>query len=60
MTQPEMRRLIADAGYRPQQRRTLYDGCKDACCAAPIPQPKDRPSGLPVLAGSLETEIASA
>jgi cyclic dehypoxanthinyl futalosine synthase len=60
MTQPEMRRLIADAGYRPQQRRTLYDACKDSCCAAPIPQPKDRPAALPVVAGTLETEVASA
>ncbi len=40
MTAPEMRRLIADAGYEPVQRRTLYDACKDACCAGPIPQPR--------------------
>ncbi len=40
MTEPEMRRLIADAGYEPVQRRTLYDACPDACCAGPIPEPK--------------------
>ena len=40
MTQDEMRRIIADAGYTPVQRRTLYDACPDACCAAPIPAPR--------------------
>jgi cyclic dehypoxanthinyl futalosine synthase len=40
MTQPEMRRLIADAGYEPVQRRTLYDACRDVCCTSPIPEPK--------------------
>jgi hypothetical protein len=60
MTQPEMRRLIADAGYTPRQRRTLYDACPDPCCAAPIPEPKDRPSSLPVVPGALEAEVASA
>ena len=37
MSQDEMRRIIADAGYAPVQRRTLYDACPDPCCAAPIP-----------------------
>jgi len=60
MTQAEMRRLISDAGYEPRQRRTLYDACKDACCAAPIPVPKERPATLPVVAGALEPEVASA
>ena len=40
MTQEEMRRLIADAGYEPMQRRTLYDACPDFCCTSPIPKPK--------------------
>ena len=60
MTQPEMRRLISDAGYEPRQRRTLYDGCPEACCAAPIPVPKERPATLPVVPGTLEPEVASA
>ena len=37
MTQDEMRRIIADAGYTPVQRRTLYDACQESCCRAPIP-----------------------
>jgi len=45
MDQEGMRRLIADAGYEPVQRRTLYDACPDPCCAAPIPAP--RPQSLP-------------
>jgi cyclic dehypoxanthinyl futalosine synthase len=61
MTQEEMRRLIADAGYEPVQRRTLYDGCREACCAAPIPQPKPRGSMLPVAVSSaLDDNLASA
>ena len=61
MTQVEMRRVIADAGYQPVQRRTLYDACADACCQAPIPQPRDRTpeTGLPVVA-SLDSSVASA
>jgi hypothetical protein len=62
MTQPEMRRLISDAGYEPVQRRTLYDACREACCAAPIPVPKERPAALPSLAvpAELDTSVASA
>jgi hypothetical protein len=57
-----MRRLISDAGYEPVQRRTLYDACNDACCAAPIPEPKERSSALPTLGDSsvLDTSVASA
>jgi cyclic dehypoxanthinyl futalosine synthase len=40
MDQAGMERLISDAGYTPDQRRTLYDACKDPCCAGPIPKPK--------------------
>jgi cyclic dehypoxanthinyl futalosine synthase len=60
MTQEEMRRLIADAGYEPVQRRTLYDACTDFCCTSPIPKPK-APLGtaLPV-AGDLDSSLASA
>ncbi|MDQ5858952.1 MAG: dehypoxanthine futalosine cyclase [Acidobacteriota bacterium] len=60
MTQAEMRRLISDAGYAPAQRRTLYDACGDACCAAPIPEPKERAVALPVVAGALDSAVASA
>jgi cyclic dehypoxanthinyl futalosine synthase len=60
MTQPEMRRLIADAGYRPVQRRTLYDACSDACCTGPIPEPKSRTGVLPVVGAALDSGIASA
>ena len=52
MTQDEMRRLIADAGYEPVQRRTLYDACKDSCCTSPIPVPKPRGATLPVPAAA--------
>ena len=37
MTQDEMRRIIADAGYTPVQRRTLYDACQDAVLHGPDP-----------------------
>jgi cyclic dehypoxanthinyl futalosine synthase len=63
MTQEEMRRLISDAGYTPVQRRTLYDACEEACCAAPIPKPTSRGAGLPVLSAgeaNLDSGIASA
>jgi hypothetical protein len=62
MTQDEMRRLIADAGYRPVLRRTLYDACPEACCRAPIPVPKPIGVGHPVLAagGDLDAGLASA
>jgi cyclic dehypoxanthinyl futalosine synthase len=61
MTQPEMRRLISDAGYEPVQRRTLYDACREPCCAAAIPTPKER-TALPILgsATALDTSVASA
>ncbi len=62
MTQEEMRRLIADAGYEPVQRRTLYDACADFCCTSPIPTPKTAGgAGLPVLGTSaLDSSVASA
>src|SRR6266540_3993851 len=60
MTQEEMRRLIADAGYEPVQRRTLYDACEDLCCAAPIPVPKPRPVMLPTSCSALDNNLASA
>jgi hypothetical protein len=62
MTQPEMRRLISDAGYEPVQRRTLYDACGDACCTSPIPVPKDRSATLPGLGAvaALDSSLASA
>ena len=60
MTQEEMRRLIADAGYEPAQRRTLYDACQDACCAGPIPQPKPAPALLPAAGSALDNNLASA
>jgi cyclic dehypoxanthinyl futalosine synthase len=60
MTQGEMRRLISDAGYAPAQRRTLYDACGDACCTGPMPVPKEPAGTLPVVAGALDTAVASA
>ena len=61
MTQPEMRRLIADAGYEPVQRRTLYDACSDLCCTSPIPEPRARAAApLPVAGGDLDGSLASA
>ncbi|HKF41615.1 MAG TPA: cyclic dehypoxanthinyl futalosine synthase [Thermoanaerobaculia bacterium] len=60
MTQEEMRRLIADAGYEAVQRRTLYDACKDFCCTTPIPEPKPRGAMLPAASSSLDNNLASA
>jgi cyclic dehypoxanthinyl futalosine synthase len=60
MTQGNMRRLIADAGYEPVQRRTLYDACQDPCCAAPIPLPKVGTRLPTVAGGELDSGIASA
>ncbi len=60
MSQDEMRRAIADAGYTPVQRRTLYDACPEACCRAPIPEPKAGRSGLPVAGAELDAGLASA
>jgi cyclic dehypoxanthinyl futalosine synthase len=61
MTQPEMRRLIADAGYEPVQRRTLYDACRDACCTSPIPEPKARGAApLAAIHQPLDSSVASA
>jgi cyclic dehypoxanthinyl futalosine synthase len=62
MTQQEMRRLISDAGYEPVQRRTLYDACREACCTAPIPIPRQRMGALPSLGTSdaLDPSLASA
>ena len=47
MTLEELRHIIADAGYEPVQRRTLYDACSDFCCTSPIPKPRERGSGAP-------------
>ncbi|HEY3124561.1 MAG TPA: cyclic dehypoxanthinyl futalosine synthase [Thermoanaerobaculia bacterium] len=60
MTQEEMRRLIADAGYEPVQRRTLYDACQDLCCASPIPVPKAKAPVLPIAGSALDNNLASA
>ena len=63
MDQESMRRLIAEAGYEPVQRRTLYDACPEACCAAPIPTPRSRAAlaAIPVAApGSVDQGVASA
>ncbi|MBC8646215.1 MAG: dehypoxanthine futalosine cyclase [Thermoanaerobaculia bacterium] len=62
MDQAGMRRLIAEAGYEPVQRRTLYDACSEACCAAPIPTPRNAASaplavGVP---GTVDQGVASA
>jgi cyclic dehypoxanthinyl futalosine synthase len=61
MDQAGMRRLIADAGYEPVQRRTLYDACTGLCCTSPIPEPKLRPAGgIPLPGGVLDDGLASA
>lgn len=60
MTQGDMRRLIASAGYEPVQRRTLYDACQDPCCAAPIPVPKARAVRSTAAGASLDGSLASA
>jgi hypothetical protein len=61
MTQPEMRRLIADAGYEPVQRRTLYDACRDVCCTSPIPEPKAKgAAALSAWTGPLDESVVSA
>ena len=58
--QDEMRRVIADAGYTPVQRRTLYDACKERCCTGPIPEPKAEHAGLPVHGADIDAGLASA
>jgi len=60
MTQGDMRRLIADAGYEPVQRRTLYDACQDPCCAASIPVPKGRARPTAAAGRDLDDSLASA
>ena len=60
MTQAGMRRIIADAGYEPVQRRTLYDACKDLCCTGPIPIPKAPVAALPTHGADLDSSVASA
>ncbi len=60
MTQEEMRRLIADAGYAPVQRRTLYDACQEPCCTGPIPVPKATAPMLPIAASDVDSSVASA
>ncbi|MGH9369778.1 MAG: cyclic dehypoxanthinyl futalosine synthase [Thermoanaerobaculia bacterium] len=60
LTQDEMRRIIADAGYYPVQRRTLYDACTDFCCTSPIPAPRAQ-AGRPQGPGAdLDGGLASA
>lgn len=61
MTQEEMRRLIADAGYEPVQRRTLYDACADSCCTSPIPVLKAKKTAmLSTASEALDSSLASA
>ncbi len=67
MTQADMERIIAEAGYAPMQRRTLYDACSEPCCTGPIPVPKARSAALPVLAAApkdpardIDSDVASA
>ena len=60
MSQDEMRRVIADAGYTPVQRRTLYDACSDLCCTSPIPLPRALRAGMPAAGSELDGSVASA
>jgi len=60
MTQGEMRRLIADAGYEPTQRHTLYDACRESCCTSAIPVPKASAPLPAARAGALDSSLASA
>lgn len=60
MSQAGMRHVIADAGYEPVQRRTLYDACKDVCCTSPIPEPKEDLPALPLRGADVDSSIASA
>jgi len=60
MTQEQMRRLIADAGYQPAQRRTLYDACAEPCCSGPLPEPGGRGTPLTVAGTDLDSALASA
>ncbi len=63
MDQEGMERIIADAGYTPVQRRTLYDACPDPCCTGPLPVAKKRAAALPVLErslGDIDDGIATA
>jgi cyclic dehypoxanthinyl futalosine synthase len=60
MSQNDMRRIIADSGDEPVQRRTLYDACKDFCCTSPIPQPKAQLAAPPVQGADVDASVASA
>jgi hypothetical protein len=64
MDQAGMERIIAEAGYRPVQRRTLYDACQDPCCTGPLPiATARRGTELPVLkspVGDIDDGIATA
>jgi cyclic dehypoxanthinyl futalosine synthase len=60
MTQEQMRRLIADAGYQPVQRRTLYDACTEPCCSGPLPTPGGRGTPLAAAGTDLDPALASA
>jgi hypothetical protein len=60
MSQGDMRRIIADAGYEPVQRRTLYDACSSPCCTGPIPEPKEKVSPLAVRSADIDSSVASA
>ena len=50
-------RVVVEAHRRPQPP---YDACPEACCRAPIPEPKARLAGLPVLGSDLDSSLASA
>ena len=61
MTQDEMRRIIADAGYTPVQRRTLYDACKEAVLhGRRFRSRRPARAGLPVLGADIDAGLASA
>jgi hypothetical protein len=63
MDQEGMERIIADAGYTPVQRRTLYDACSDPCCTGPLPVAKGKKAPLPVHqrdTGDIDDGIATA
>jgi cyclic dehypoxanthinyl futalosine synthase len=60
LTLEDLRRMISGAGYEPVQRRSLYDACPEACCATPIPPPKERGAMLPVLGAGIDSSVASA
>ena len=63
MDQEGMERIIADAGYTPVQRRTLYDACSEPCCTGPLPVARKRAAALPAHrspSGDIDDGIATA